>query len=97
LSKGGLTQPSSEFFKQVQDFEKLFQVFHGVGISSTDNLIRDFSSFILRVYPNVHQKIAWKYARTRTFIRIKFLNQQLRTASNSFRKREAKKKSHFST
>ena len=96
LSRGGLTQPSPEFFDQVKQFENVFLSFHGSNISKEINVIKNFQSLFMQRFPNLNPKVALKYSRTRTFIRMKFLNHQLRAKSNAVKRREAKKKSQFS-
>jgi hypothetical protein len=96
LSRGGLIQPSADFFEQVQQFEKVFCSFHGSKISKERNVIKKFQNLLMEKYPNLNPKVALKYSRTRTFIRMKFLNHELRTKSSAVKRREAKKKSQFS-
>ena len=96
LSRGGLTQPSTEFFNQIKEFENIFQLFHGSNISKESNVIKNFQKVLLKKFPSLHPKIAMKYSRTRTFIRMKFLNHELRSKSRAVQRREAKKKSQFS-
>ncbi len=97
LSRGGLMEPSSEFFNQIEQFENLFNEFHGSGISSQVNVINKFNSFLLKRYPSTNPKVSLKFSRTRTFIRIKYLNHQIQASTNTLRKRESKKISHFTT
>ncbi len=96
LSRGGLTQPSTEFFDQIKQFEKVFQLFHGSDISRESNVIKNFRKVLLKEFPTLHPKIAIKYSRTRTFIRMKYLNHKLHSKSSAVQRREAKKKSQFS-
>jgi hypothetical protein len=96
LSRGGLTQPSTEFFDQVKKFENEFQSFHGSSISKECNIVKNFQNLLLKKFPNLNPKVALKYSRTRTFIRMKFLNHELRSKSNALKRREAKKKCQFS-
>jgi hypothetical protein len=95
LSRGGLTLPSVDFFNQVKQFEKVFQLYHGSNISKESNVIKNFQKLLLQKFPALNPKIAIKYTRTRTFIRMKYLNHKLRSKSSAVQRREAKKKTQF--
>jgi len=96
LSRGGLTQPSTEFFNMIKQFENIFLQFHGPTLSKESNVIKNFQKVLLQKFPSLHPKIAMKYSRTRTFIRIKFLNHKLKSKLSAIERRESKKKSQFS-
>ena len=78
LSRGGLVVPSERFMSQVYDMEKIFTSIHGASISSEAKVILKFHSLLIKNFPNLSADVLGKYARTRTFIRIRFLNYQLK-------------------
>jgi hypothetical protein len=95
LSRGGLFQPSQEFFSQIQALEKLFKEIHGNGISTNPDVIKSFLNYVLSQNLNIHPKICHCFAKTRTFIRLKYLNHQLLEGKE--KKRNLRKVSHFIT
>ena len=45
LSQSGLTQPTTEFFKLVENLEKLFREYHGISISTETDVFNHFVKF----------------------------------------------------
>ena len=95
LSQSGLTQPTTEFFKLVENLEKLFREYHGISISTETDVFNNFVKFALNHIPDLHPKIALRFAKLRTFIRIKYLNHQLKEEKNKITRRHLNKVGHF--
>ena len=95
LSRGGLVQPSDNFFAQVEKLEELFHEYYGSGISTEPGLIKDFAGIIMSRFPSLHSKIALKFSKVRTFIRIKFLNHQLQEQKSKLQRRHLNQVGHF--
>ena len=79
LSRGGLVVPSDFFMQKVYSMEKIFSSFHGDSISFKENIIGQLFQVFEANLPELSSEILRKYARTRTFIRLRFLNLKLRT------------------
>ena len=99
LSRGGLTLPSDNFFKQVRLFEEVFKDIHGKnGLNAQHKVMATTEHQILCRFKSVPVDVVKKYVRTRTFIRIKFLNQRLKEEKETKKKnRNLAKKRHFTT
>ena len=91
LSRGGLVVPSEQFMKQIYEMEKVFVSIHKDSISYEKNIIKKFHKILVSRFPTLPSPVLKKYARTRTFIRIRFLNCQRKVFEeerNSARKRK---------
>jgi hypothetical protein len=99
LSRGGLTLPSNDFLKQIFLFEKIFKEIHGTnGLNTQYKVMGTTISHISAKFPDFPFEIIKTYVRTRTFIRIKYLNQRLKKEKEEKkRSRDFKKKKHFMT
>ena len=81
ISKGGLVAPSDEFLKDGQAFEEEFNKFHACKQKYDGKpwVIKRFTEVLAKRFGS---KYSWKvyemFAKTRTNIRIKDLNKQLR-------------------
>ena len=95
LSRGGLVKPSEDFLKTVKEFEKLFEEFHSDKINTTKVVISKLVENLQKQHPTVPTQLIKKFARTRTFIRLKHLNQDIKTAS--LLKRNIQQKKQFSS
>ena len=96
LSRGGLTVPSQAFFENICKFENVFCDFHGKTVSREKQVVEALTSKIMTLHKVREGDIVKKFVRTRTFIRIKFLNHQLQAEAQSLRARNAEKNKHFS-
>lgn len=99
LSRGGLTLPSDSFLKQVRLFEEVFKDIHGKnGLNAQYRVMETTEKQILGRFKSVPAEVVKKYVRTRTFIRIKFLNQKVKVEKEAKRKsRDLAKKRQFMT
>jgi hypothetical protein len=91
LSRGGLVVPSEPFLEQIYEMEKLFRSIHNDSISLQPKVITNFHKILINKFPSLSRELLKKYARTRTFIRIRFLNSQLKSIEddkNAARKRK---------
>ena len=91
LSRGGLVKPSEDFLKTVKEFEE----FHSDKINTTKGVISKLVENLQKQHPTVPTQLIKKFARTRTFIRLKHLNQDIKTAS--LLKRNIQQKKQFSS
>lgn len=78
LSKGGLVIPSQQFLCQIYEMETIFSSLHGNSISSAKNITKAFFKLCATRFPDVSPDVLKKFVRTRTFVRIRFLNSQLK-------------------
>ena len=85
-------QPSEEFFQLVQTLEKLFNEVHGNELMREGDILQFFCQYVASQKVDVHPKICERFAFARTFIRIKFLNHQLKMGKDS--KRHLRKVGH---
>jgi hypothetical protein len=97
LSRGGLTAPAQNFVATIQQFEKTFQEIHGNFISNKKNIIADATKKICKENQTFPSEVIKTFVKTRTFIRIKFLNHQLKVQAESNKARNIKKIKHFQT
>ena len=97
LSRGGLTAPTQNFVSTIKKFEKTFQDIHGSSISKKNNVISDATEKICEENQNFPTEVIKTFVKTRTFIRIKFLNHQLKVQAESNKARNSKKIKHFQT
>ncbi len=95
LSRGGLIQPSEEFFQQIQVLEKLFNQIHGNEITRNTDVVQSFLNCALKQNLSIHPKICLRFAKTRVFIRLKFLNHLL--LKEKGKKRHLRKVGHLIT
>ena len=79
LSRGSLVVPSENFMSQIYEMEKIFQKIHRDSISNETGIIKKFHQILVSTFPSLPSEVLKKFARTRTFIRIRFLNCQMRT------------------
>ena len=95
LSRGGLTAPSSDFMRKIISFEKIFKNIHGNSLYREEKVISFTIASIVKQFPKFPLDVIKKYVRTRIFIRIKFLNHQIRTEKEAKKNRNARKTKHF--
>jgi len=94
LSRGGLVVPSENFMSQIYEMEKVFRLIHKDSISLQPKVISNFHKILVKKFPSLPRNLLKKYARTRTFIRIRFLNSQLKSIEND--KNAARKRKQIS-
>lgn len=91
LNRGGLTIPSEKWLRQVGELEVLVCDMHGPSdIDRKPGFIRRLTSDVLVKFPDLHEKVARKYAVTRTHMRVKWLQ---RLYAEGKRKARAEQKS----
>jgi hypothetical protein len=95
LSRGGLCMPSAEFIRQTFELEKLFNKIHGCTFRKSGSVIRSTSDEAVRAVKSLPEEVVRAFIKTRTFIRIKYLNCQLRAPQHSASKRNQNKINHF--
>jgi hypothetical protein len=95
LSRGGLTVPSVQFMENILAFEELFKEIHGDGLNTQHKVMQTTIEYITLKFPSIPNEIIKKYVRTRTFIRIKFLNHQLKAEDEARKLRNLNKRKHF--
>jgi hypothetical protein len=97
LSRGGLTIPSTEFAQTIYAFEDIFKTIHGSDICTKEKVIASTIKIIEEKFPLFPKEVIKKYVRTRTFIRLKFMNQQLKANKEAKKRRNQMKIRHFSS
>ena len=91
LSKGGLIVPSDEFLHACSNFEQEFLKFHGEEIDQKPDVFNRFHSVLVTKFgDNWPSEVLMLFARTRTFIRIKALNHQLKVQEAQAKLRKLK-------
>ncbi|KAG8294991.1 hypothetical protein J6590_090528 [Homalodisca vitripennis] len=77
LSHGKLTVPSEDWKKTIKEFENVFLKFHGEGnsFSKQNHVIANLKSILTEKFPNVCKQAIHVYARVRTFIRLRNVEQ----------------------
>ena len=95
LSRGGLVVPSEEFLAQIYKMEKMFISIHKDKVSLQQDVIKNFYKLLLSEFPDLPSALLKKYARTRTFIRIRHLNNQLKVEETTTATRKRKQLFQF--
>ena len=95
LSRGGLTVPTKDFNDIMLQFEDVFEQIHGSTISKQKNVIKSVTQLICDRFPDFPTEVIHTFVKTRTFIRIKHLNRQLKIEAEATKKRNAEKRKHF--
>ena len=85
LSKGGLVAPSWQFLEDGRTFEHLFNEYHGLrGNVRTreDNVLDNFTDILCKEFATKYdRKVLALFSKTRTMIRLKDLNLELKQRS----------------
>ncbi|GBL75626.1 hypothetical protein AVEN_154943-1 [Araneus ventricosus] len=80
LSKRGLLVPTDEWCEQIKKIEQTFLEMHGSNYLSIErNVISNLCLALKEKFPSVSEEIIKIYSRTRTFIRLRWLNVTLIT------------------
>jgi hypothetical protein len=95
LSRGGLHAPSAEFTSQAFQIEKYFNLIHGQTFKDGSSIIKGTADQVVRIVTSLPEEVVRAFIKTRTFIRIKFLNHQLRFNDHSAKNRNQNKIQHF--
>ena len=75
ITFGGLMEPTSSWLEDARKLEAEFLEHHGNGIRRGDNIINALIS-ALQKYPQMHSLATRCHIRTRTFLRMRFLNRE---------------------
>ena len=78
VSRGGLVVPSGHFMNEVYKMEVLFESIHQKSVLLELNVIRKFQTILIGKFPDLPEALLKKFARTRTFLRIRALNAKLK-------------------
>ena len=89
--------PSVELVDKLRKFNDIFWEIHGDNISRKCNIITSTTEIIFKIFPNFPKEVIKKFVKTRTFIRIRKLNYDLQTETESVKKRNAEKRKQFTT
>jgi hypothetical protein len=87
--------PSPDFVLKIRQFENIFNEIHQDKINSSAGIIATTIEKIFNRFPTVPLEIIKTYAKTRTFIRIKFLNHQISAEKEAIKLRNAEKRKQF--
>ena len=93
LSNGGLIVPSDVFVAGCHEFEKIFNNFHNChknGIDQNPKVITRLNEVLIQKFPSWPKDLLCLFGKTRTFIRIKYLNNQLKSGEAKANIRELK-------
>ena len=98
LSNGGLTIPSDAFVTACHQFEGKFNSFHGShknNIDQDENVIQRMCDILVENFPSWPREVLMLFAKTRTFIRIKYLNHKIKATEAKAHLRHLSKIGHF--
>ena len=98
LSYGGLTVPSDVFVVACHGFEKEFKSFHDLhknGMDQNPNVIERMHNILIKAFPSWPEDILLLFVKTRTFIRMKYLNNQLKASGSKSKIRQLKQIGQF--
>ena len=87
INQGRLTAPKEVLMKYMQDFETQFLLFHGDTLSEERDPNHKLSVILQRLFPSVPWSVIHFYSRTRFFIRLKFLNDNVGVIEKVYKKR----------
>ena len=82
-SIGGLTIPTAAFLGEFAEMDRQFCSHHAAHkdqLSREPGVIRRLSRALLRRHPRLSEKVVRRFARTRTFIRLRNINRKARAA-----------------
>ena len=80
LSRGGLRKPTNNLILAVYKMERLFCRYNKDGLKRGKLVIKNLYDLFCRRLPNLPKDLLLKVARTRTFIRLRHLNQKLKAS-----------------
>ena len=81
--------PSKELMIIMDKLEHYFTEFHSSTINTRRHPIERFVKFVSDKEPDIPQNILQKYAKTRLFIRIKFLNEKMQVSKKNLKRKFA--------
>ena len=73
--------PSEEWMDTAKQMEVAFTSVHKQGISKESGVITSMCDMLSEKFPSLHKKVIKVFVRTRTFIRIRFLNKNYKDES----------------
>jgi hypothetical protein len=94
LSRGGLTTPSKDLVEIVRVGNEIFEKIHSKEfnwLKADDKLVGNFLKILQKKFPTASSKLLRRFARTRIFIRIRFLNRTNKYVSDEKRNKKKKK------
>ena len=89
LSRGGLYMPSDRLMEIVENMETDFNRYHGPSLSLEKNSINILAKVIHFKNPNVPFALIQLYSKTRFFIHMKFLNDEMLVIEKTMRRRSS--------
>ena len=87
LSRGGLYIPSDELKQYLDEFETDFALYHNPSLSLQEDSIIIFANILKLKHPTLPMDMLTLYSKTRFFIRLKFLNNELLVVEKSMKRR----------
>ena len=87
LSRGGLKMPSPRFKHYLNIFEDRFKTLHGDDVYRYYDPIGTLTALLEVEFPDIPREILYLFSKTRFFIRIKKLNNDLKIHKTKFKKR----------
>ena len=93
LSRGGLRQPSVDWYQTVQSLETEFQHYHGDGkrIRHDHGVIKRLVYKLSANHPLVPKEAITLFIKARTFIRMRYINRQSDSSKKRFVAKKMKK------
>ena len=95
LSRGGLKMPSETFLKYLNVFECRFRNFHEIDVYSGYDPIGSLATLLKTEFPHIGWDLLYLFCKTRFFIRLKKLNNDLQLKKKKFRRSFVKFVSKF--
>lgn len=81
--------PSEKMMSIAKTAESMFNSYHGQTLKTEKGVVKTFYEMLVAKFPSIEFKVLRKFARTRTFIRLRHLNRQ--SEIETLRKRQMKK------
>lgn len=77
VSKGNLSIPSRTLVNMAYKLEPIFKKLHGEGLSNKQYIIKELSTKLEKIFKDMPPEVISCLVRTRTFIRMNKLNNEL--------------------
>ena len=82
--------PSEELHKKIQQFDSIFRTFHGKDLNTeVRDPVKTLTNLMIKKFPTTPREIISLFCKTRLFIRLKFLNDQIKEKEKALKKRFA--------
>lgn len=95
VSKGNLSIPSRTLVNMAYKLEPIFKNLHGEGLSNKQYIIKELSTKLEEIFKDIPTEVISCLVRTRTFIRMNKLNNELLYNHQTLKTTNKNKKQKF--